>query len=331
MRLSALTTAVPFRQLPGAVSKPPKNMPGWPYDRPGNDPHEADMPHETNTKSTWPWILERGCAQADHGMSAPRNEFEPGTHPPARGGPDGAFEVRTLRELCHDLTVPATSIRLLASVAAKESDPDPSLKVRLRQIADEAGRIADICSYFLDPARKPGPTDLRLLAVDAADSARSRFSGAVDVVADPVTVAAHPVDIARILANLLDNACRAAGPTGRVRLAVEREGARARLVVADSGRGFGHGEFGQASLGLGIVAALVRRNDGAVQMGTGDLGGLAVTITLPEAGRPMASDTLPEACRPAACDTVPQAGRPVDTDVPGAFPAQRTSAGSGTR
>jgi signal transduction histidine kinase len=294
-------------------------MPGWPHDRPGNDLHEADMPHEITTKSTWPWTLERGRAQADHGMSALRDEVEPGTHLPARGGQDGAFEVRTLRELCHDLTVPATSIRLLASVAAKESDPDPSLKVRLRQIADEAGRIADICSYFLDPARKPGPTDLRLLAVDAADSARSRFSGAVDVVADPVTVTAHPVDVARILANLLDNACRAAGPTGRVRLAVEREGGRARLVVADSGQGFGHGEFGQASLGLAIVAALVRRNDGAVQMSTGDLGGLAVTVILPEAGRPMASDIFPEA------------GRPVATDVPGAFPAQRMSAGRGTR
>lgn len=276
------------------------------------------MPHQINMKSTWPWILEPKRAQAGHGLSAARNDFEPGTNLPASGGPDDAFEVRTLRELCHDLTMPATSIKLLASVAAKESDPDPSLKIRLRQIADEAGRIADICSYFLDPARKPGPTDLRFLAVDAADSARSRFSVAIDVVADPVTAAAHPVDVARIMANLLDNACRAAGPAGRVRLAVERERGRARLVVADSGRGFGHGEFGQASLGLGIVAALVRRNDGAVQMGTGDLGGLTVTVILPEAGRP------------AACDTLPQAGRPVASDGPGAFAVQRTATGRGT-
>jgi hypothetical protein len=90
-------------------------------------------------------------------------------------------------------------------------------------------------------------------------------------------------------------------------------------VVADSGRGFGHGEFGQASVGLGIVAALVRRNEGAVQMGTGDLGGLAVTVIFPEAGRPGAWDTLPEA------------GRPVVSDGPGAFAARRTAAGRGTR
>jgi signal transduction histidine kinase len=277
------------------------------------------MPHQINTKATWPWILEPKYAQAGHGLSGPRDEFEPGPHVPARGGQDGALEVGTLRELCHDLTVPATSIRLLASIAAKESDRDPSLKIRLRQIADEAGRIADICSYFLDPARSPGPADLRLLAVDAADSARSRFSGAIDVTADPVTAAAHPVDVARILANLVDNACRAAGPTGKVRLTAEREGGRARLVVADSGRGFGRGESGQASLGLGIVAALVRRNDGAVQMGTGDLGGLAVTVILPEAGRP------------AACDTLPEAGRPVSSDRPAAFAAQHAAGGRGTR
>jgi signal transduction histidine kinase len=260
-------------------------MPGWLHDLLGSDPHEADMQHQINTKSTRSRILEPKRAQTDRGLSAPRNELEL----PSRDGQDGVgMEVRTMRELCHDLTMPASSIRLLASVAAKESDRDPSLKVRLRQIADEAGRIADICNYFLDPARKLGPADLRVLAADAADSARARFRGAIDVVAESVTAAAHPVDVVRILANLLENACQAAGPAGTVRLQVERDGARARLVVADSGRGFGRGESGQASLGLAIVAALVRRNDGAVQMGTGDLGGLAVTVTLPEAGWPAA-------------------------------------------
>ena len=206
-------------------------------------------------------------------------------HIPARGGHLGAVDVRTLRELCHDLTMHAASIRLLATGAARESDPDPLLKARLRQMADEAGAIAGICSYFLDPTRQPGPSDLGVLAADAASSARSRHRGRIDVVAETVEAAAHPVDVARILANLLDNACRAAGPAGTVRLAVDADAGMPRLVVADSGRGFGHGESGQASLGLGIVAALVRRNGGSVQMDTGDLGGLAVTILLPEAAR----------------------------------------------
>jgi signal transduction histidine kinase len=242
------------------------------------------MPHHMNTKTTWPWIDEPESAHEGRGLPGPRNALGSGMHPPGLNGRSGAaVEFRTLRELCHDLTMPAASIRLLASVAAKESDRDPVLRTRLRQIADEAGRIADICGYFLDPARKAGPCDLRALADGAADSARSRYGGTIEVLAETVSVAAHPVDVVRILANLLDNACRAAGPSGRVRLVVERDGDRARLIVTDSGRGFGHGDPGRASLGLAIVVALVRRSDGALQMDTSDLGGLAVSVTLPGA------------------------------------------------
>jgi signal transduction histidine kinase len=249
------------------------------------------MPHQINTKFTWPRTSEPESAKGGRGLPGPGSALGPGTYPTARGALDGAAgEVRTLRELCHDLTMPATSIRLLASVAAKESDPDPALKNRLRQIADEAARIADICGYFLDPTRRSGPSDLRILAADAADSARSRYRASIEVVAETVSAAAHPVDVVRILANLLDNACRAAGPEGRVRLVVERDAQRVRLVVADSGQGFGYGEPGRASLGLGIVAALVRRNNGALQMGTSDVGGLAVTVILPESRPPVPPD-----------------------------------------
>lgn len=240
------------------------------------------MPYQINTRFTSPRIAERESAQAGAGLPAPRTAPGPATALPARGGPNGATaEVRTLRELCHDLTMPATSIRLLVTAATRESDPDPALRARLRQIADEAGRIADICGHFLDPTRRTGPSDLRMLAADAADSARSRYPGTIDVVAETVMTAAHPVDVVRILVNLLDNACRAAGPDGRVRLGVDRGEERARMIVADSGPGFGNGESGQASLGLGIVAALVRRNNGGLHMGTSDLGGLAVAVTLP--------------------------------------------------
>jgi signal transduction histidine kinase len=250
------------------------------------------MPHQINTKSTWPLIDEPDPAQARDGLPGPRSAPEPGKHLPASGGQDAPLEVRTLRELCHDLTVPATSIRLLVSVATRESDPEPLLKARLRQIADEADRIADICGYFLDPTRRTGPSDLRALAADAADGVRSHYPGTMVVTADAAMAAAHPVDVVRILANLLDNACRAAGPRGRVRLVVERDATRARLIVADSGRGFGRGESGRASLGLGIVAALVRRNGGGLQMDGSDLGGLAVAVTLPLATRPPTSGAI---------------------------------------
>jgi signal transduction histidine kinase len=190
-------------------------------------------------------------------------------------------ELPTLRQLCHDLTVPATSIKLLTQVAVAESDPGPAMRARLQQICDEASRIADICGYYLDQPRGDGSADLDLLAADVADSTRWRYAGMIDVVAETARVAAHPVVIQRILTNLTDNACRAAGPGGRVRLTVRADGDRAALVVADSGRGFGQGKPGRASLGLDIVAAMARRGGGTVEMGTSDLGGTAVIVTFP--------------------------------------------------
>ena len=206
---------------------------------------------------------------------------------------DADSGLRTLRQLCHDLTVPATSIKLLTQVAATESDPGPAMLARLRQICDEASRIAEICGYFLDQPRGDGPADLDLLAADAVDSARWRYAGTIDVAAETARVAAHPVVIIRVLTNLMDNACRAAGPAGRVRLTVTAGGDRATLVVADSGRGFGRGDPGRASLGLDIVAAMARSCGGTVEIGTSDLGGTAVTVTFPyEAAGPARAPRL---------------------------------------
>jgi signal transduction histidine kinase len=199
----------------------------------------------------------------------------------------GAIDLRTLRELCHDLSTPATSIKLLTQVATAESDPGPAMRARLRQISEEASRIADICGYFLDQPADAGArpadaaeADLHILAAEVADSLRWRYSGVITVTAEPVTVAAHPAVVVRILTNLLENACRAAGPGGRVQVMVRQDGEQASLVIADSGPGFGQTESGKASLGLSIVAAMVRRGGGSLRMGVSDLGGIAVTVTL---------------------------------------------------
>ena len=47
------------------------------------------------------------------------------------------------------------------------------------------------------------------------------------------------IALRRSARNLVDNAVRAAGPDGRVEVAVRREGSRAVLEVSDDGPGFG--------------------------------------------------------------------------------------------
>ena len=57
-------------------------------------------------------------------------------------------------------------------------------------------------------------------------------------------------DMVRILYNILTNACRAAGPAGRVRVLVDEADGQARLTIADSGSGLGHPvPSGRAGLG----------------------------------------------------------------------------------
>jgi K+-sensing histidine kinase KdpD len=86
----------------------------------------------------------------------------------------------------------------------------------------------------------------------------------------------------RIICNILANACRAAGPDGRVAVAVGESDGGARLTIADSGPGLGApGVAGRAGLGLEITGALVLKYSGSLQLSVGELGGLAVTVQVP--------------------------------------------------
>lgn len=192
-----------------------------------------------------------------------------------------AAEARLLRELCHDLIEPVASIKLLVQVACMEGQADPPVRDRLRLIADEAGRIGDICGQVLDQPRRIDLLRLDALAAEAVASAQLRHGGLIEAVLEPVAMYVHPAVIIRILNNLLTNACRAAGAGGRVRLLVALEEGQARLAVADSGDGLGTGKAGRTSLGLEIIGGLVLGCGGTVQMGASDLGGLCVTVLLP--------------------------------------------------
>jgi signal transduction histidine kinase len=189
-----------------------------------------------------------------------------------------------LRELCHDLIEPTATIRCLVRAADAESGPD--LRNRLGTIAIVAGQIAAICEQILGQPQPCPSVRLDLLADAAAASARVRYDGVIDVTSQPVVALAGVGDIDRILFNVLTNACRHAGPLGRVRVLVDEVDGYARLAVADSGRGFGHGRpGGRVGLGLEIIGALALHYGGGVRLGVADLGGLAVTVWLPAPGR----------------------------------------------
>jgi signal transduction histidine kinase len=190
----------------------------------------------------------------------------------------------SLRELCHDLIEPAATITWL--VRAADADSAQDLRNRLGAIAVAAGQIAAICEHILDGPQRCAGVRLDLLAEDAVASAKVRYAGVIDLVSQPVMALARQGDIIRILGNVLTNACRAAGPAGRVRVLVDETDGQARLAVADSGDGLGHAvPGGRAGLGLEIIGALALRCGGSVHLGASDVGGLAVTVRLPAQGR----------------------------------------------
>jgi signal transduction histidine kinase len=218
---------------------------------------------------------------------------------------------RLLRELCHDLIEPASSIRLLASAACSQLAADSSIRDQLRVIASEAAQITEICRQVLDRPGRIGPVRLDTLAAEAAARVRLRYHGEVEGDISPATVLAHPAMLTRILNNLLSNACQAAGPHGHVRIRVALDQAQARLSIADSGPGLARAKSDRASLGLEITGRLVLSCGGTLQMNVSDLGGLCVTVGL---ARPPQHDGR-SAC--ALADGASAIGGPAAGPMPG--------------
>jgi signal transduction histidine kinase len=199
---------------------------------------------------------------------------------------EGAYGTTSgsLRELCHDLIEPTATIRWL--VRAAEAESGEGLRDRLEAIAAAAGQIAAICDDILDPPLTCPRVRLDLIAAETVARARVRYTGTIDIESQPVTALVRTGDAIRILGNILANACRAAGPGGRVAVTVDESDGRARLTIADSGPGLAEPEIGgRAGLGLQITGALVLKHGGSVHLSIGELGGLAVTVQVPAQGR----------------------------------------------
>lgn len=184
------------------------------------------------------------------------------------------------RELAHDLLQPTATIAAL--VAAAKMSPDMPNLVRecLDQIGAEARNTADACRRVLLGGAENEVINATAMAGSVVRSARATYAGTLRLVSVPARVVADPVGLRRALANLVQNACRAAGPTGNVEVHVVHD-ERVRIEVHDSGPGFGAGPRGVASLGLRIVRRVAAEHGGTVAVAESPLGGTCVRLELP--------------------------------------------------
>jgi signal transduction histidine kinase len=124
------------------------------------------------------------------------------------------------------------------------------------------------------------PLALDVAAREIAACAARSAPCTVDVDAAPCTISTNAMDFRRALANLLDNAVRAAGPDGSVSVVVQSDSRQIRLSVRDSGPGFGAIDGG-SGIGLGVVERYARRHGGVIEVGQSPSGGASVSIVLP--------------------------------------------------
>jgi len=212
-------------------------------------------------------------------------------------------QVLALRTLVHDLRQPVLAIGLLTEILAERHDLPDDVMVHFSQLGVETRWIAELLMAAeavsppntepepSDPAvphpTSPGRADVSAATRAAVASASSGYRGVVAVSAPaPAVVTADRTALRRAMTNLVQNAMRAAGPTGHVRIDVGRDpDGGVRVVVEDDGPGFGRVQAG-SRLGLTVVAQAVISARGTIEIGASTMGGVRVGLHLAAASGP---------------------------------------------
>jgi two-component system nitrogen regulation sensor histidine kinase NtrY len=211
------------------------------------------------------------------------------------------------RIVAHEVKNPLTPIRLWAEELQAALDRGPErvvavARVAAEQILDRAEQLRQVAQGFSNLVALEQWHVERVPLAAVAGEVASEYTvlaerGVVVAVEahDPGEVLADPTWLRRVLRNLLENSTRAIGAhTGRVDIAVAREGADVVITVRDTGGGVPEDDLARmfephfsttsegSGLGLAIVQRVVARAGGRVRADNGR-DGLEVTIVLPAA------------------------------------------------
>lgn len=213
----------------------------------------------------------------------------------------------------HELKTPLTVLLADADILlAHPDDTIASQRKWVEYMQDEAGRMRELVEDMLFLARSDSASDRERIRQTVALSdlcsncllsfepvAFERGARLTDAVEPDVTVLGDESQLRRLIAILLDNACKYCGEQGTVTLTLRREGSRAVLSIrntgdpippealphlferfyrADSARARDTGGYG---LGLAIAAAIAESHKGKISAASTAAEGTTFTVTLP--------------------------------------------------
>lgn len=210
----------------------------------------------------------------------------------------------------HELRTPLTTLRAMAEVALAKPGPKPDQTIQLAEgLRAELDQADQLLEGLLTLARaqtedaENAPVSLDDLVCTAVEKRRpAAFERDLQIAADwssGTKVDGNPVLLQRLVDNLVDNAIRHNDPSGFLRVATERDGDTARIVVENSGPVLDPDEVGELvrpfrragtertasetgfGLGLAIVAAIVESHGGRLALAPRPGGGLKARIELP--------------------------------------------------
>jgi len=214
-----------------------------------------------------------------------------------------ARERRFTADAAHELRTPLTALRGRIEVCVSQPRTAEAYHAtllhlaadvsRLQRLADDLLLLARLDDGELLPTRELVALDLLVASViDAWRDAAEHSGSVLELVrCDPLVISGDPLQLGRMLVNVLDNALRHGGAPVTVEL--RAQGAVARLSIHDCGAGiaaeqlarlgqrFARGSSTGSGLGLAIAHEIVRVHHGQIHVASRPGAGTTVVIDVP--------------------------------------------------
>ncbi|MEO1170826.1 MAG: ATP-binding protein [Myxococcota bacterium] len=193
---------------------------------------------------------------------------------------------------------------LIRIQAQKGGDVEPHIRIVEKAVQDASSIVSRIRDFSRPLATQPWEDlDLERIVRDSADFVRTRVHPPATLTVKTETISGiyrgHRGELREVLVNILNNACDAIGPSGRVAITLSSENGNPFVTIADDGPGIPAEIRGQifepffttkdrsgSGLGLSVSRDILRRHDVGLSFHTEHGRGTTFTLRFNHAHHP---------------------------------------------